>query len=282
MEPGRFRAMGCDVVVGGATATELDAIGRLFEARDRRFSRFVQRSELNHVNAATTEVVPLSPAFHAMLLVALRAASQTDGLVDPTLGHAIEAAGYDRDFDELVPQAAPALAGRPGSWRDLRLNGRCLRRALPVRLDLNGVVKGRTVDDAVALIADGGFVSAGGDLAATRPLDVALPGGGAVRVRGGLATSSSARRRWLRGGRWQHHLIDPRTGRPSTSPWTDVTVCASTCLDADIAAKAGFLLGRDGPEWLERRGLAARFLLPDGEPVLTRRWRESVPEPAAA
>ena len=47
-----------------------------------------------------------------------------------------------------------------------------------VQLDLNGVVKAAAVDDALRLLSGPGFVSAGGDLATTRPLDVALPGGG--------------------------------------------------------------------------------------------------------
>ena len=46
---------------------------------------------------------------------------------------------------------------------------------------------------------------------------------------------------------------------------------AGTCLEADVAAKAAFLLGRDGPAWLDARGLAGRFLPEDGPPVLNRR-----------
>jgi thiamine biosynthesis lipoprotein len=278
----RFRSMGCEVLVGGASPQALSRIKRLFETRDSHFSRFVRDSELNRVNSAETDVVVLSPGFHRMMLLALRGAALTDGLVDPTLGRAVEEAGYDRDFAELGPQEAPAGSGERGRWRELRFSRRCLRRPSGIRLDLNGVVKGRTVDDALTLIEGPGFVSAGGDLATRTPLDVALPGGEAVSVRGGLATSSRARRRWLRAGEWQHHLIDPATGRPSMSPWTDVSVCASTCLDADIAAKAAFLLGRDGPDWLDDRGLAGRFLLPSGESVSTRGWRAGASEPAAA
>ena len=60
--------------------------------------------------------------------------------------------------------------------------------------------------------------------------------GGAVRlVSGGLATSGRTKRRWLRGGVEQHHLIDPRIGRPATSRWDEVTVCGATCLAADVA-----------------------------------------------
>jgi thiamine biosynthesis lipoprotein len=118
------------------------------------------------------------------------------------------------------------------------------------------------------LIDGDGFVSAGGDLAARGAVDVALPGGGAVRLlRGALATSSVAKRRWLRAGAWQHHLIDPSTGRPCDTPWREVTVSAATCLHADVAAKAALLLGNGGPGWLERRGLAGRFLPVKGDTV---------------
>jgi thiamine biosynthesis lipoprotein len=277
-----FRSMGCDVIVGGASPRERAGIERLFERRDRRFSRFVPVSELNLVNAYEAETIVVSPAFERMLVEALLAAVLTGGLVDPTLGRAVEAAGYDRDFEQLSTDSSPPGDGDTGRWRELRLAGRCLSRPVGIRLDLNGVVKGKTVDDALARIEGPGFVSAGGDLATRVPLDVELPGGEAISVVGGLATSSRTKRRWLRGGEWQHHLVDPATGRPSASPWTDVTVCAATCADADIAAKAAFLLGRDGPDWLERHGLAGRFLLASGEVVRTAAWRAGVREMTAA
>ena len=71
-----------------------------------------------------------------------------------------------------------------------------------VRLDLNGVVKGQTVDDALTLLGGEGFVSAGGDLATRGTVVAALPRGGTVNlVRGALATSGTNRRRWLRAGK---------------------------------------------------------------------------------
>jgi FAD:protein FMN transferase len=264
----RFVSMGCDVVVGGATTAERREIERLFAERDETFSRFRPRSELNRVNDAMGTIVEVSLPFAAMLELALRAARMTDGLVDPTLGAALEAAGYDRDFSELTPSAAPAEAGVRGRWRSLRLRRTLLYRPRGVRLDRNGVVKGKTVDDALALIDGDGFVSAGGDIAARGAVDVALPDGGAVRLlKGGLATSSIARRRWLRAGVWQHHLIDPRTGRPCATPWQQVTASAATCLQADVAAKAALLLGDDGPRYLARHGLAGRFFPSEDDAV---------------
>jgi thiamine biosynthesis lipoprotein len=272
----RFPSMGCDVLVAGASADELAGIEALFAGRDATFSRFIAGSELNRVNAAAGSFVSISPLFAAALETALGMAELTGGTVDPTVGAAIVAAGYDRDFallgDDPRPAAAPAMA----TWRSVELRGELVRVLSHVRLDLNGVVKSMAVDAAVALISAGGWVSAGGDLAATVPVDVALPGGGAVRLeRGGLATSGSVRRRWRRGGREQHHLIDPASGRPSASPWTQVTVSGSTCLEADVAAKAGFLLGAEGPGWLADRAMPARLLAGRGE-TLTPAWREAV------
>ena len=40
---------------------------------------------------------------------------------------------------------------------------------------------------------------------------------------------------------------NPATGRPSASRWDEVTVCGRTCLTADVAARAAFLLGES---WL--------------------------------
>jgi thiamine biosynthesis lipoprotein len=165
----------------------------------------------------------------------------------------------------------------------VRLAGNLLKRPHGVQLDLNGVVKGQTVDDALALIGGAGFVAAGGDYAGRGSFNVALPKGGAIRVtHGGLATSGKTKRRWLRAGVWQHHLIDPRTGRPAETPWEEVTVSAATCLQADVAAKAAFLLGNGGPEWLDRRRLAGRFLRADGTALLNGSWRRAAPAEVAA
>ena len=279
----RFQAMGCLVEVGGATPSEALAIERVFQARDRQFSRFHDDSELNRVNRTQREVVTVSKTFAQMVERALGAASATGGLVDPTLAGALTAAGYDRDFESLRPRADAPRAGAPGRWRAVRVVGRLLVRPVGLELDLNGVVKGHTVDEAVGLLSGDGFVSAGGDYAGRGEFDVALPDGGSVRVtHGGLGTSGTTKRRWLRAGTWQHHLIDPRNGRPAQSPWTEVTVSAGTCLQADVAAKAAFLLGPDGPAWLDGRGLAGRFLSETGTAVVNDAWRRSVLDPVAA
>jgi thiamine biosynthesis lipoprotein len=268
----RFTAMGCEVAAGGATASERAAVEALFRHYDAVFSRFRPDSELNAVNAAAGRVVSVSPLFARALRVALDAAAATHGLVDPTLGAQLAAAGYDRDFARLDATGPPVFTNASGErWRSIRLQGRLVRAPAGVRLDLNGVVKSLAVDDALALLGGPGWVGAGGDLATRRPLTVGLPRGGSVALlAGGLATSGSARRAWSRGGVRVHHLIDPRTGRPAAVPWEQVTVCGAGCLGADVAAKAAFLAG---PDWLDERGLPGRFVGRDGSIHETEAWR---------
>ncbi len=278
----RFEAMGCEIVVGGATPAEHRTIERLFREREWVYSRFLPDSELNRVNRSAGRLVSVSQLFADTLAIALRVAGQTEGLVEPTLGAAIAAAGYTRDFSLLDNDREPAGAPKRGAWRSVLVVGRRVGIPSGVQLDLNGVVKSLAVDDALGLLAGEGFVSAGGDLAARGELNVALPDGGTVLLRrGALATSGSAKRRWLRGGELQHHLIDPGSGRPAETPWEQVTACGASCLAADVAAKAGFLLGERGPAWLDRRGIPARFLSTTDDVTVNEAWQCSMSEAVA-
>jgi thiamine biosynthesis lipoprotein len=232
----RFRAMGCDVAVAGGDGT---AVAAVLERWENTFSLFRAGSELSRVNRSPARVLAVSRLFARALEVALDVAAETGGLVDPTVC---------------------------GRWAELVLAGRMLSRPPGIDLDLNGVVKALAVDEAVTTLEGLGFVSVGGDLAVRGPVDVALPAGGAIRVvAGGLATSGTASR--------GAHLVDPALGRPSDSPWEQVTASGTSCLAADVAAKAAFLLGDRGPEWLDERSVPGRFVGLDGSVVENETWR---------
>ena len=282
MTTATFRAMGCKIVVAGAGDDSQAAIRRLFADREATFSRFRPESELNAVNAAAGRPTVVSAAFAGMLDRALTLAAETDGLVDPTVGAALAALGYTRGFDDLGDDPAPAGSPVPApGWRRVELCGRLLRMPAGCALDLNGVVKSATVDDAASLLDGDGFVSAGGDLVVRGPTVVALPGGGAVTVTcGGIATSGATKRRWRRAGETHHHLVDPATGRSARTPWEAVTASGVTCVAADVAARAAFLARAAGPAWLDRRGIPGRFVAAGGAVRVNRSWSAMTGEPA--
>ncbi len=234
MRTARFDAMGCGIIVGGATPRELQAIVGLFRQRDNVFSRSREGSELNEMNAAAGSVVGVSPLLARAIGTALDAARATGGVVDPT----------------------------PGHWNEVRLLGRLVLAPSGVQLDLDRVARAAAVDDALALLAGDGFVSAGGDVAARGDIPVEIPGGEAVRlVQGGLATA---------------------TGAPNGSTWAQVTAAGATCLAAATAAGAAFLLGAEGPAWLSERGIPGRFVGPDGAVLTNQAWNGQLVRTAAA
>lgn len=235
----RSRAMGCDVVVAGGDRATVAAV---IEGWEEAFSLFRPESELSRVNRSPARVLGVSSLFAHALRVALDMAAETDGTVDPTLC---------------------------GRWPEVVLSGWMLSRPPGLVLDLNGVVKALAVDEAVATLDGPGFVSVGGDLAVRGPVDVALPAGGTIQViTGGLATSGTASR--------GEHLVDTTTGRTSESRWEQVTASGATCLEADVAAKVGFLLGERGPDWLDERGIPGRFVGVDSEIVENRAWHNAM------
>lgn len=89
---------------------------------------------------------------------------------------------------------------------------------------------------------------------------------------GGLATSGTTRRRWRRGGREVHHIVDPRTGDVPDSPWRTVTVAAGSCVDANTGSTAAVVMGDHAPAWLEQCRLPARLVAGDGRVLTTPGW----------
>jgi FAD:protein FMN transferase len=287
--------------VRAAVEHELDAI-------DRACSRFRADSELSHVNAAAGRSTPVSELFAEALQLALRAAELTAGDVDPTIGRALELAGYDRDWKLLddernQPQTS---AERPplvlsahvrSGWRTIALDRRNLTARVPqgVRLDLGATAKAWAADRAAAAAARvagcGALVSVGGDIATSGPgpadgwsIHVTddhrshpSPAGQTVSIRsGGLATSSTSVRRWSHRGRAVHHIIDPRSGQPVRDGcWRTVSVAAASCADANIAATAAIVRSWRAARWLSQAALPARLVDCRGDVTTLAGWPQA-------
>jgi thiamine biosynthesis lipoprotein len=290
-----FRAMGTDVLIVVPRA-QLDlarsAVEKLFAEWEQAMSRFRRDSELVALNARAGAPFVASELLFDAVSTALDAARATDGLFDPSLAIDIARVGYDRSF-ELIGAVAPPCGAPPsggGRWRGVTLDRGARTIELPPGsgLDLGGIAKGMAVDAALELLRARGvetaLVSAGGDLAVRSsrpgsrswPIAIGEDGEEVVPLTGGaIATSSSLRRRWLQADRRRHHLLDPRTGEPACSGLREVTVVAGTCAQAEVAAKAIFVLGPSlGPMFAQRHGLAARLVREDGRRLTAGPWPE--------
>ncbi|MFF3890092.1 FAD:protein FMN transferase [Streptomyces sp. NPDC001914] len=273
-------------------------------AVDLTCSRFRPDSELARVNLSEGARVTVSERFAEALQAALRAARISGGAVDPTVGRAVIALGYDRTFVSVRPDdARPVPVGRPApGWRRVRWNPRDRRLRLPphTRLDLGATAKALTSDRAVRRAAEatgcGVLVNLGGDLAVAGPAPeggwrIALADdhaqsvtvrGPTVAVTGGaLATSGVRVRTWRRGRRVLHHIVDPATGEPAAVVWRTVTVAAATCVDANTASTAAVVLGERAVPWLHSTGLPARLVGRDGTVQRLGGWPPDVRTPGS-
>jgi thiamine biosynthesis lipoprotein len=253
------------------TSMALQSVERFFQEVEARFSRFRPDSELAQLNRTPDEAVHVSPELVELIALALEAARVSDGIFDPTVIDALEAAGYDRSI-ELIRAGGThpprPVAPRPGRWQHVAVDTTDGTVLLPagIRLDLGGIGKGWAADQAGAMLQPfgAGMVNAGGDIRAWGDQPGAQPGQGWLValdhpkrpdtdlawlrvVDGALATSSITVRRWEGG----HHLINPRTARPAATNLLSVTALAPTVVQAEVAAKVALILGHEqGLRWL--------------------------------
>jgi thiamine biosynthesis lipoprotein ApbE len=287
-----WKALGTSVHVLTTDPQELPAaemaVKEILEDVDAAYSRFRDDSELTRLNASGGRTVKVSSLLATAITTALRAASVTHGAVDPTIGTAIRIAGYDDDFARIAGDRGPVMLRTfkaPG-WQVVHVDRAAQTVFLPagVELDLGSTGKALAADLAAhaahtAMRNGGVLVSLGGDIAiAGTPPE----GGWRVLIAedsgtppdsdgqvicvggGGVATSSTTVRRWTRGAAVLHHIIDPKTGLPTTGPWRTVTVVAGTCVDANIAATAAIVQGEAAVDWLRAHQLPARLVENDG------------------
>ncbi len=260
-------------------------------AIDEKCNRFRDDSELNRVCREAGTTVQVTDVFAEAVGVALHAAELTDGLVDPTVGAAVIALGFDGDFATIRhddPRPYEPVGPVPGWWR-IKLDPVRRELTLPqgVRLDLGATALPLIVDtaatEAARVAGCGVLVRMGGDVAVAGDAppggwqvgvgDGCTPHGPSVAITsGGLATSRIAHRTWRRGGRTVHHILDPRTGDVPPMVWRSVSVAAGTAVDANTASTAAVVLGRAAVDWLRQRDLPARLVDAHGLVVTVAGW----------
>ncbi|HEY1592101.1 MAG TPA: FAD:protein FMN transferase [Solirubrobacteraceae bacterium] len=294
-----FPALGSIAVVAvtepAALGAARECVEQVIDRFDLACSRFRDDSELIALNASSGVPVLVSPLLLEAVEAAVRAARLTDGDVDPTVGEALIALGYDRDFDEIGADgtATMRIASVPG-WHTITADhdAGTVCTARGVVLDLGATAKALAADHAAAAagaaIGEAGvLVSLGGDLSIVGPpppdgwrvrvtddhrSDTTAPGQWIALRAGALATSSTTVRRWETDGGPAHHLLDPATGRPVASPWRTVSVTAASCLDANIASTASIIRGEHAPAWLESHALPSRLVGTDGTVLHLAGW----------
>jgi FAD:protein FMN transferase len=275
----------------GADAAMDRAFGWFHEIEER-CTRFHERSELMRLTAQAGEAAQASAILYEAVRFALMVAEVSGGAFDPTVGHRMEARGFNREHrtGEIVRNAcAPDEAYTPDhdvSYRDVHLDPdrRTITLRRPLTLDLGGVAKGLAVDTAAReLDRFGDFaIDAGGDLYLGGSNEQGAPWSvgirhprnegeliASLRISNQAVCTSGDYERRTPGGN-AHHILDPRTGA-SAHAVASATVVASGAMLADALATAAFVLGpEEGIDLLNRMGVEGLIVTPELERFETR------------
>lgn len=274
------------IVTTRDTAT-VEAIYRELWSRvfqfERRFSRFLPSSELSIFNRNAGLRQPVTLALRKILTAARDISIETEGLYNPFILPALQAAGYKQslvkgyEHDPVDDHSRKSVV----SIDHLEIGDTWARIPYGTALDLGGCGKGYLADelaDYIESYTTNYWFSLGGDIIARGTDDTGtlwritiqdtandtqdigwLTTG--TKTRTAVASSGTQARRGTKRGKAWHHLIDPRTLRPAETDILLVTVCVSSCFQADVLASCAAILGsRKGKAFVKLHGASAGLL----------------------
>jgi FAD:protein FMN transferase len=205
-----------------------------------------------------------------------------------------------REAADPAPRPIPTVTARAVcGWRNVMLDRTALTVRIPagVEIDLGATAKAWVADRAARAAAQAGdcgaLVGVGGDIAVAGPAPASgwavhvtddhrsaptAPGQTITIRSGGLATSSTAVRRWRHEGQTMHHIINPATGAPVRDTWRTVSVAAASCADANIATTSALVRAGAAPAWLARMGVPARLVSNTGRVYTIGDWPADMAE----
>ena len=143
-------------------------------------------------------------------------------------------------------QAERDAALVPGGWGDVTLSPQAIILRPGMALTLNGIGQGYVADRMAALLETQGLTDILIDTGEMRALGdrawpVRIADGDSVPLAARALATSAPRGTCFDAGGQDGHILDPRTGKPASSAWAQVTVSAPSAALADALSTAACL-----------------------------------------
>lgn len=296
----RRPAMGgtAQITLVGGTPALLERCFDLLHDLELKWSRFLPDSEISVLNSSEGRPTRLSGATVRLVVELVAAWSVTGGVFDPTTLPRLLELGYRTSCtDPALRTVLPRSACWPGDMAGIRVESSTVILPRGTTLDPGGLGKGLAADLIVEFAlssgAWGALAEIGGDLvvAGEAPDGVAwtiavedpfeAPVDPAARIAtvrlgaGAIATSSRLNRRFETAAGPVHHLIDPSSGRNSTTGAVTATVIAGSGARAEALAKLAFNTEPAAAfERITRLGGEAMIVPEDRRPLLSPGWED--------
>lgn len=247
------------------------------------FSIFDPQSEVSRINEkAGICPVPVCEDTFSVLSLAKACAGETDGAFDITAG-AISKLWREAIKSSCVPTNAEVeqfrlQRGIINLELDEKKRTAFLLRA-GTQIDLGGIAKGYAADEVRRILeenhVENALINLGGTvitIGKARNIGIQNPfqkTGEAVAdillQNCAAVTSGSYERGFFSGGERYHHIVDPRSGKPSRSGLASVTLIGENAAELDALSTGVFILGAEGSlPMLQRNGIEAFFISDTG------------------
>lgn len=247
-----------------------------------------KEGSLGRINSLLPHQAPFSigPALKTMILQATEYSNQSEGYFNPAIGKLIKLWQFNQDELPTGPPPSEAeikaiIDSKP-NMNDLQITELNLQSKNPnVILDFGAFAKGYGVDKAIEYLKSMGvenaIVNAGGDLRAigkkgNKPWMIGIRDPRAQSILAGIEvqgdesvfTSGDYERFYEYQGKRYHHILNPKTGYPTTNV-RSVTIVHKSAALADAAATALFVAGPENWERVAKRMGVDQVMLIDDQ-----------------
>lgn len=246
-----------------------DVLSKAFEEIkriDNLFTTFNEESPVWKINNSTDTIISIDAEIYKLLVLCDSVYKISNGCFDVSIDKLWKAWGFDTQNFDLPEKSEIELALEFSGWDKLKLLGdNKIMKIKNVGLNFGAVAKGYAVDKATDVLKNFGITSAlinaGGDVKVIgdnwkvgiqHPRDKKDLADVVKLSDNSIATSGDYEQYFEVDGKRYHHILNPKTGYPSTGIQS-VSIINKSNAFADALATAVFVMGlKDGMELIEQ------------------------------
>lgn len=268
-DTGFYLDTSCEVSIYGESnsrSEELIAgVFSLCEHYENLLSKTVKGSDVSKINAAAGAPVKVHDSTLEVIESGIEFGRISDKF-DITVGALTDLWDFESADPKVPPAAELDAAAASVDYKQIEIDGNRVRLANPdARIDLGGIAKGYIADRTYdylndenverAIINLGGNIVTIGEKAEDTPWSIGIerPYSDRSEIIGSIEVSNRAvvtsgvyERKFRKGGRLYHHILDPRTGYPVTGDLEAVTVVGrvGSSMQCDALSTICLMLGK--------------------------------------
>lgn len=227
---------------------------------ENKFSRYNENSLTSKINRNKGEWIQVDDEFIYVLEKAIYFNKISNNAFNPLVGDIVNEWGFYDGNHKIPNESTLEKLIKEINIENILIDKEKKRvKLISGSLDFGGIVKGYSLDKIKEILEKNGvneaIINLGGNILVLGKrnfnIGVKNPRGEGIvytfEVNGGsfISTSGDYENFFIKDGKRYHHIIDPKTGKPSTSGLIGVSVVSESGIDGDALSTTLFILGKE-------------------------------------